>query len=245
MTRQDNGTAPPRPGSPHQSQRHGATQTRLCPAITTAQRHPDQALPSNHNGTAPPRPGSPQQSQRHSATQTWLSPTITTAQRHPDQALPSNHNGTAPPRPGSPQQSQRHSASQTRLSPANTTAQPRPEQVLPTNPHGTAPQSFAQATPLEANPKGTAHRAQNERARSVANARERSRYHFQNRNEHGPDTRPPRQKQEPFATHSGKIDTVLRRPRNSQPLTTLTSASERCKAPAAVDDSPTCSRSKP
>ena len=59
-----NGAAPPRPGSPQQSQRHSAAQT------------------SNHNGTAPPRPGSPQQSQRHSATQTRLSPPVPTAQRH-------------------------------------------------------------------------------------------------------------------------------------------------------------------
>ena len=86
-----NGTAPPRPGSPHQSQRHGAAQTRLSPAITTAQRHPDQALLSNHNGTAPPRPGSPQQSQRHSATQA-ASPQQ--SQRHSDTKL----------RPGDPPQ---------------------------------------------------------------------------------------------------------------------------------------------
>ena len=95
MTRQDNGTAPPRrratprPGSPHQSQRHSAAQTRLSPPI-------------NHNGTAPPRPGSPHQSQRHGATQTRLSPPITTAQRRPGQALPTNHNGTTPHRPGPP-----------------------------------------------------------------------------------------------------------------------------------------------
>ena len=115
-----NGAAPPKPRSPQQSQQRVATQTKLSPAITTAQRpqtqlfpasttpqrRPHQALPTNHNGTAPPRPGSPQQSQR----------------RHPDHPLPSNHNGTAPPRPGSPQQSQRHRATQTRLSPAITTA---------------------------------------------------------------------------------------------------------------------------
>ena len=100
---------------------------------------------------------------------------ITTARRHPDQALPSNHNGTAPPAPGSPQKSQRHSAAQTRLSPPITTARRHPDQALPSNHNGTAPQSFAQATPLKANPKGTAHRAQNERARSLAVARGRSR----------------------------------------------------------------------
>ena len=82
----------------------------LSPAITTAQRHPDQALPTNHNGMAPPRPGSPHQSQ-----------------------------GTAPPRPGSPHQSQRHSATQTRLSPPITTAQRRPDQALPTNVRERAP----------------------------------------------------------------------------------------------------------
>ena len=120
-----------------------------------------QALPSNHKGTAPPRPGS--------AAQTGLCPPITTARRHPDQALPTNHNGTAPPRPGSPQ-SQRHSATQTKLFPAITTARRHPDQVPPSNHNGTAPQSSAQATPLEANPKGTAHRAQNERSRSLANA---------------------------------------------------------------------------
>ena len=116
---------------------------------TTTLRHPHNALPTNHNGAAPPRPRSPHQSQQHSATQTRLSPAITTAQRRPDQALPSNHNGTAPPRP------------------AITTAQRHPDQALPTSPHGTAPQTSAQATPLEANPKGTAHRAQNERSRSL------------------------------------------------------------------------------
>ena len=108
------------------------THTILSPAITTAQRRPDQALPANHNGTAPPRPGSPHQSQRHGATQTRLSPPITTAQYHP---------------PGSPHQSQRHSAAQTRLSPSTaqrhsqtrlsppiTTAQ---RHALPTNHNGT------------------------------------------------------------------------------------------------------------
>ena len=113
-----------------------ATQTRLSPPITTAQRHPDQALPTNHNGTALPRPGPPHQAQRHSATQTRPSPPITTAQRCPDQALPTNHNGTAPPR------------------------------------HGTATHSSTQATPIEANPKGTAHRAHRESARSCAHARD-------------------------------------------------------------------------
>ena len=120
--------------------------TRHDMTCTTAQRHPDQALPSNHNGTTPPRPGSP-----------------------------SNHNGTAPPRPGSPQQSQRPVATQTSLSPAITTARRHPDQPLPSNHNGTAPQSFAQATPLQANPKGTAHRAQNGRSRSFAHARGRSR----------------------------------------------------------------------
>ena len=175
-----NGAAPPRPRSPHQSQQHSATQTRLSPAITTARRHPhhtlpaittaprhpDQAPPSNHNGTAPPRPSSPQQSQRHSTAQT--SNHNGTAPPRP--GSPSNHNGTAPPRPGSPQQSQRHGATQTRLSPAITTARRHPDQALPSNHNGTAPQSFAQATPLEANPKGTAHRAQNGRARTLAAA---------------------------------------------------------------------------
>ena len=158
------GTATPTPSPPRQSQRHSATQTTLSPPITmaqrhpfpritTARRHPDQALPSNHNGTAPPRPSSPH------------SPAITTAQRHPDQALPSNHSGTAPPRPGSPQQSQRHtrpgspqqsqrhSATHTTLSPRITMAQRHPHHALPpittaqrhsdhtlfTNHHGTAP----------------------------------------------------------------------------------------------------------
>ena len=150
MTRHEHSAA--QTGSPHQSQRHSATQTRLSPPIPTAQRHtdqqsqrhsapqtrlsppiptpqrhPDQALPSNHNGTAPPRPGSPQQSQRHGATQTKLSPAI------------SNHNGTAPPRQGSPQQSQRHSATQTRLFPAITTARRHPDKALPSNHNGTAP----------------------------------------------------------------------------------------------------------
>ena len=172
----------------------------LSPPITTAQRHPDHALavnrhgtapptpcyhngtatpdhapPTNLHGTAPPRPRYPHQSPRHSATQTTLSPPITTAQRHPDQALP-----------------------------AITTARRHPDQALPSNPNGTAPPSFAQATRLEANPKGTAHRAQNERARSLAVVRGRSRPQSRNRNEQGPAPRPPRQKQEPFATHSGK-----------------------------------------
>ena len=144
MTQQDNGTAPPSPGSPHQSQRHSASQTRLSPPITTAQRHPDQALPSNHNGTTPQRPRFPHQSQRHSA-------------------------GTAPHRPGSPQQSQWHSATKMR----------------PGDP-----------------PRGQS--GTNERERSCANVRERARTQSRNRNEHGPAPRPPRQKQEPFATHSGK-----------------------------------------
>ena len=128
---------------------------------TTTLRHPHNALPTNHNGAAPPRPRSPHQSHQHSATQTRLSPAITTAQRRPDQALPSNHNGTAPPRPSSPQQSQRHSTAQT--SNHNGTAPPRPG-----SPHQSPRHSATnQATPLEADPKGTAHRAQNERSRSL------------------------------------------------------------------------------
>ena len=107
--------------------------TRLSPPITTAQRRPNQALPTNHNGTAPPRPGSAHQSQWHGAPQTRPCPPITMARCLPDQALPSHHNGTAPPRPGCPQQSQRHGAAQTRLSPAITTAQRPPNPALPSN----------------------------------------------------------------------------------------------------------------
>ena len=176
MTRQDNGIAPPRPGSPHQSPWHSATHTMLSPAITMARRHPDEALPSNHsathtilspaittarrhpnpalpsnhNGTAPPTPGSAHQSQRHGATQTRPSPAITTAQRHRDHALPSNHNGTTPQRPRFPHQSQRHSAG---------TAPHRPGSPQQSQRHSAT--KLRPGDPLDANPKGAAHRAQN------------------------------------------------------------------------------------
>ena len=154
------------------SHRHNATHRTPSPLIPTAQRYPDDALPANPNGTAPPRPRSPRQSQRHSATQTTLSLPIPTAQRYPYQALPTNHNGTALPTPRSPCQSQRHTASDATRPPAIPTAQRIGHDTPTTNPHGTATQSYAQATPVQANPKGTAHRAQNERARSCANARD-------------------------------------------------------------------------
>ena len=114
---------------PSQSQRHSATQRTTSPPITTAQRHPDHALPSKHNGTVPPRPR---------ITQTTLSPLNTTARCHPDHALPTNHNGAATPTPRSPHQTQRHNDTHTMLSLPITTAQRYPDHALPTKHNGTA-----------------------------------------------------------------------------------------------------------
>ena len=80
-------------------------------------------------------------------------------------------------------QSQRHSAAQTRLSPPTPTAQ---RHTAPSRRHPSRPILRAQ------------------RIGHIANARGLARTKSQNRNEHGPAPRPPRQKQEPFATHSGK-----------------------------------------
>ena len=120
-------------------------------------------------------------------------------------------NGTAPPRPGSPQQSQRHSATQTRLSPAITTAQRH--KASPRRPPS-RPILRAQRIGHKTNVRG--------RSRSFAVVRGRSRPQSRNRNEHGPAPRPPRQKQEPFATHSGKKRRKKKKknaPEKSRPFT--------------------------
>ena len=154
-----NGTVLPTRRPPCQSQRHSATHKTPSPPIPTAQRHPHNILPANHNGT-----------------------------RYPHDALPANHNGTALPIGRPPRQSQRHSATHTTPYPLipteqrchTPTRQPRYRPIPTaqrighdkptTNPHGTATQRSAQTTPVQANPKGTAHRSHRERARSFANA---------------------------------------------------------------------------
>ena len=145
-----------------------------------AQRYPHHALPANPDGTALLIP----RSQQHSATHRTASPPITTAQRHPRNALPTNHNCTAPCTRHAHHQSPRHSASDTTRPPPI----PKAQQVDPAT-------KQSRYRPIL--------RAQ--RIGHIANARERARYDFQNLNEHGPGPRPPSQKQEPFATHSGKL----------------------------------------
>ena len=120
---------------------------------------------------------------RHDTAHATASPAITMAQRYPYHALPSNHNGTARPTGGPAHQSPRHSA-------AHAT---RPPPIPTTQRDDTATKQTRYRPILRARRIG-----------HTANARQPARYHFQNRNEHGPAPRPPRQKQEPFATHSGK-----------------------------------------
>ena len=73
------------------------------------------------------------------------------------------------------------------------------QRMPPTNHNGTAPQNFAQTTPIQANPKGPAHRAPRERPRTPV----RTNKHI---SKVGTNTVPPpdpTQKREPFPTHSG------------------------------------------
>ena len=140
----------------------------------------------------------PRQSQRHSATHTTPSPPITMAQRYQQGELPNNHNGTALPTGRPPNQSQM-AQSQPRDTP--TTTRPPP---IPT------PQRGETATKqLQYRPILTPHIASGT-SRSCASVRERS-YAVSFLKSEGTRSRPrPRnQKQETFATHSGKTKISL------------------------------------
>ena len=93
-------------------------------------------------------------------------------------------------RPRSPHQSQWYSATHATCPPPIRTAQ-----------RGDTTTKQSRYRPIR-RAKRIGHTA-NARERAVV--RRRVRYHFHNRNEHGPAPRPPTQNQEPFATHSGKF----------------------------------------
>ena len=123
---------------------------------------------------------------------------MTTAQCCPQDGLSTNPNHTAP---SSPRQLQRHSAT-------SPTTQPRYRPILRAQRIGhdtppPIPTAQRHNTPTR-QPLSTAILSA-QRIGHIANACGRARYHFQSRNEPGPAPRPPSQKQEPFATHSGNV----------------------------------------
>ena len=185
---------------------------RYVEPITTAQRHPQDGLPTNHNGTALPTQRPSHTSQRYSVTYPTPSPPIPMAQRHPHDALSTNPNGTALPIPPPPRKSQRHSATHRTPSPPIPTPQRHTRDTPTTNPHGTAHRtrhahhqsprhSVVTLPPNSPDASQSYGHSASGTPQSLANARSTI-PKIETNTVPPPD--PPSQKQGPFATHSGK-----------------------------------------